>query len=778
MRYGIMKRLTAAASSLAIAAAAIPFSLFPATAAEEDPCIVVSLGDSYSSGEGIEKFYGQDKEPAEKVQDPDWLAHRSQLSWPGRLRFYENEDVLSAYKDTTWFFRASSGALTEDLTDSQSKNYDYKSLKGTYDLEPQLAIFDTLPEGSVDYVTVSIGGNDIGFVDIISKAVMSSVLSTSDESFKAELDAAWAAFDDGSENSVRSRIKNSYCEIAEAAGPDTHIIVAGYPTLLNQDGFKLMGAFDISETKCGWIADAVADFNAGIAGIVSECQAEGMDIGFVDMTNAFVGHEAYTSDPYLNEIYFATKSEDISSGPISSYSLHPNEKGAAVYAAAVQEYIDDHFGKVTVTYDVNGAHSGSMPPVDSFGGKSYILPENGFTPAEGYSFNSWNIDGKTYYPGDKIKLTGDITVKAMWDQKISLRLSANNGTALEESVWLSPEDNYLLPQCDMPGPDGMSFRYWQAGPDKYLPGDELELRDEYITDESGVKVLRIKAVWAPDSVMTDASVTLGGSLGLNFYFTVTDEIAASGKVVMDGPEGQQEAAIAGLTTTNGRYKATYNLNAIESDQEVSLKLTDEDGKSLVLYTASGKKAEGNTFTYSIPDYVNDALAADADIVPGGDKEKIRALYTYTSHAVKWKYGTELPGENINTLPDISAADTEKYKLTKSGEANVEIISAALLLDSDTGFKLYFKADEVPEITLNGQSIEPVKTGSRYYIQLPGIGAKDLKTEYTVVFGESYIVKFSAMSYIYSVLNNCPDGDPLSDLAKAIYAYSEAFTPLV
>ena len=51
-----------------------------------DAVVVVSLGDSYSSGEGIEDFYGQEKEWEQRVKDEDWLAHRSTKSWPSLLK--------------------------------------------------------------------------------------------------------------------------------------------------------------------------------------------------------------------------------------------------------------------------------------------------------------------------------------------------------------------------------------------------------------------------------------------------------------------------------------------------------------------------------------------------------------------------------------------------------------------------------------------------------------------------------------------------------------------
>ena len=50
---------------------------------------MVSLGDSYSSGEGIEPFYGQNESTADKVKNQDWLAHRSEKVGPEDLLWRE-----------------------------------------------------------------------------------------------------------------------------------------------------------------------------------------------------------------------------------------------------------------------------------------------------------------------------------------------------------------------------------------------------------------------------------------------------------------------------------------------------------------------------------------------------------------------------------------------------------------------------------------------------------------------------------------------------------------
>ena len=312
---------------------------------DENP-IVVSMGDSYASDEGIEPFYGQDKSAKKKVKDQDWLAHRSQLAWSGQLSLKGLSGTLSEHKDVNWFFVAASGAKTEDLYSSQEKGYIYSDLTGTAKLTPQLDVFDKLEKGSVDYVTISIGGNDIGFVDIVMVTLSSNI-----ESFDEYMSDVWAKFN--KEDGIRSNIKKAYKNIADKAGSQAMIIVAGYPKLFNPDGFSvpLLG-IEVSPEIIQRLNSEVAKFNEAISGIVDECHKEGMNIVFVDVQKEFEGHEAYTNEPYINEIIFGSKEQDINqSGLVSSYSMHPNAEGAKVYANAIQKVIDEAEGKDSVSSD-------------------------------------------------------------------------------------------------------------------------------------------------------------------------------------------------------------------------------------------------------------------------------------------------------------------------------------------------------------------------------------------------------------------------------------------
>ena len=72
---------------------------------------------------------------------------------------------------------------------------------------------------------------------------------------------------------------------------------------------------------------------------------------------------------------------------------------------------------VPTTYTVSFAANcgtGTMADVTGISGE-YTLPENGFTAPEGKQFKAWSVDGKEKVVGDKITVTADTTVTAVWE---------------------------------------------------------------------------------------------------------------------------------------------------------------------------------------------------------------------------------------------------------------------------------------------------------------------------------------------------------------------------
>ena len=126
--------------------------------------VIVSLGDSFSSGEGIEEFYDQDLPVEQKINSQDWLAHRSTKAWSGLLnlddpvkkvcylmkqnKYDEDEPKNKAH----WYFVASSGAKIVDLSSNQEQKYHLevngKTCNDSGYITNQLAIFETVEKNN------------------------------------------------------------------------------------------------------------------------------------------------------------------------------------------------------------------------------------------------------------------------------------------------------------------------------------------------------------------------------------------------------------------------------------------------------------------------------------------------------------------------------------------------------------------------------------------------------------------------------------------------------
>lgn len=342
-----------------------------------DSKVIVSMGDSFSAGEGIEPFYGTKKigsispdylEKTENVSKKelknDWLAHRSIYSWPGRLTLPGVKKQMAYNRNKNWFFVASSGAVTADImgeikTDKgddgkfhgQSKDTD----SGKTYLDPQIKIFNSVK--NADYVTISIGGNDVGFSDIVTTCATTDSLCEPNI-LTDKLNNVWQEFFTQSEESIsiRDKIRQVYKNISDSAGPQANIIVAGYPQLFDPNGGIVLGPlgyilgakFEPDEAK--EIDKACSNFNNALKSIVEYCcKQDKLNISFVSVEEGFLGHGAYSDKAFLNPVQIKFFKDDltgiditdIKGSIISAESMHPNDSGAAVYAKCVQEKIDE-----------------------------------------------------------------------------------------------------------------------------------------------------------------------------------------------------------------------------------------------------------------------------------------------------------------------------------------------------------------------------------------------------------------------------------------------------
>ena len=219
----------------------------------------VALGDSYSSGVGTGSYA------------LDGTCKRSVYAYPYLY--------AQAHPGTSLAFVACSGAKTSDLLATQ------------------------LPAvtGSTTLVTMTIGGNDIGFASLIYRCTLSDC--------SAALDSARANL----ETTLGAALDRVYTAVKSRAAFGAKILILGYPRVFSSSG--CLGTFGISSTeraKANALADALDQVTAAHAA------ADGAT--YTSAIGAFTGHAVCSSSSWLNGLNLLSTGE----------SYHPNRSGHRV----------------------------------------------------------------------------------------------------------------------------------------------------------------------------------------------------------------------------------------------------------------------------------------------------------------------------------------------------------------------------------------------------------------------------------------------------------------
>ena len=136
----------------------------------------------------------------------------------------------------------------------------------------------------------------------------------------------------------------------------------------------------------------------------------------------------------------------------NSGAYHKYPASAYIWDAA-HTYFEIQKPGYTVTFDANGG-SGEMTGADVVSGE-YTLPANGFTAPEGKRFKAWSVNGTEKAVGDKITVSADTTVKAVWEA-VKYNVTVTNGTA---SVSKAAVGTTVTLNANA-APDGQVFDKW------------------------------------------------------------------------------------------------------------------------------------------------------------------------------------------------------------------------------------------------------------------------------------------------------------------------------
>ncbi|MER7168915.1 SGNH/GDSL hydrolase family protein [Micromonospora sp. NPDC000207] len=247
--------LARALSTLAVlATAAVGAVLVPASAQAAEPVHYVALGDSYSSGVGAAPYEPSTCLRSQKSYAPLWAAANSVASFG---------------------FPACAGAVTSDVISTQVGSLSSRTT----------------------IVTITIGGNDAGFVDVITSCRFGSTASCTNAVNEAKTFAT---------GTLPGRLDRTYAAIRDRA-PNARLIVLGYPRLFETGSCGALAMSTQKRTLLNEAADTLA--------VVTADRARAAGATFADTRPQFAGHGVCGAEPWIRDV----------TGVIEAY--HPNAAG-------------------------------------------------------------------------------------------------------------------------------------------------------------------------------------------------------------------------------------------------------------------------------------------------------------------------------------------------------------------------------------------------------------------------------------------------------------------
>ena len=159
-------------------------------------------------------------------------------------------------------------------------------------------------------VTVQVGGNDAGFVDVL----VNCIFTISDQDCVNRVNQAKAVMT----GTLPAALQTLYADIRRAA-PNAKVVVVGYPRLYKINGnCGIFGLSDTERTALNSGSDTMAD--------VVSAQAAAAGFSYIDTRNTFAGHEICASAAaWMTSLEWDKINE----------SYHPNTQGHAAVKAAL-----------------------------------------------------------------------------------------------------------------------------------------------------------------------------------------------------------------------------------------------------------------------------------------------------------------------------------------------------------------------------------------------------------------------------------------------------------
>lgn len=159
--------------------------------------------------------------------------------------------------------------------------------------------------------------------------------------------------------------------------------------------------------------------------------------------------------------------------------------------------------------------------------------------------------------------------------------------------------------------------------------------------------------------------------------------------------------------------------------------------------------------------------------------KLKEYGLYVQKYLDYKAGAAVPALDVS---GVTAELLDKYKGFRTDDAEGLTFNAfSFMFREESALRFKFKLSDGYSIdeysfTVNGKTVEPYFNGSQYVIEVGGIVAKELGTEYVVeVTGpgkSSQTLSYSGISYARALIQS-GSSEAARNAARAMYLYYEA-----
>ena len=228
----------------------------------------------------------------------------------------------------------------------------------------------------------------------------------------------------------------------------------------------------------------------------------------------------------------------------NKYRLEAYENGTPIYS---NEFTVTWEGTdYTVSFAANGG-SGTMADVNNVSGE-YTLPACGFTAPNGQRFKAWLVGGNEKAVGDKITVSANTVVTAVWENipEYIVSYNANGGSGTMVGDMVTENGTFTLETCTYIAPEGYKFKAWAIGSVNGVqkqPGEQITITGETY----------IYAIWEELPTAMVSYNENGGSGTM-----VGDVVTIGGKFTLENctyiaPEGYKFKAWA-IGSVNGEQK--------------------------------------------------------------------------------------------------------------------------------------------------------------------------------------------------------------------------------